>query len=59
MRVIAISLVLLGLGTALMACDAKMSLSDPNDLLPPGDRPARGPGLFTGEDGVFKITLPE
>lgn len=58
MRLIAISFVLIGLGFGLMACDAKMSLSDPNDLLPPGDRPARGPGLFTGEDGVFKVTLP-
>jgi hypothetical protein len=41
----------------LAACGIEPQPSDPNLLLPPGDRPARGPGLFSGEDGVFTIPI--
>jgi len=58
MRRILVTLFILGIGAAVAACD-NAKLSDPNDLLPPGDRPARGPGLFSGEDGVLTIPLPE
>lgn len=40
---------------SLAACGLETQRADSDSLLPPGDRPARGPGLFTGEDGVFTI----
>lgn len=57
MRVLLLAIGLIAAATSLAACGIEPEPSDPNQLLPPGDRPARGPGLFTGEDGVFTIPI--
>ena len=53
-------LIVLLVSTALLslaACGLETKPADPNALLPPGDRPPPGPGLFSGEDGVYKIII--
>jgi len=52
-----IVLLLLAGTVGLAACGIETKPADPNALLPPGDRPPPGPGLFTGEDGVYKIII--
>jgi hypothetical protein len=56
MRSAALALALLLVMLGLSACGA-IKPSDPDDLLPPGDRPARGPGLLSGEAGVLTIPI--
>ncbi len=55
MRTWLFAILLIAMTAGLTACSLEWQPSDPNLPLPPGDRPARGPGLFTGEDGVFTI----
>ncbi len=52
-----IALLLLTATLGLAACGIETKPADPNSLLPPSDRPPPGPGLFTGEDGVYKVIV--
>ncbi len=57
MRSLLLILCLFAAGTALSACGLTSKPADPYALLPPGDRPAPGPGLFSGESGSYQITV--
>ncbi len=57
MRTVIIPFLVLATAFGLTACGLQVKPADPNALLPTSDRPPPGPGLFTGEDGVFKIVI--
>ncbi len=57
MRVLLFAIGLLATAGGLAACGIEPQPSDPNMLLSPEDRPMRGPGLFTGDDGVFTVPI--
>jgi hypothetical protein len=54
-RSVVLALSLIAAAAALAACGLSTKPADPYALLPPGDRPPPGPGLFTGEDGVYRV----
>ena len=55
MRMIILALALLTVGFGLAACNRQPA--DPNALLAPSEKVQRGPGLFTGEAGEYKVIL--
>lgn len=57
MRILLLVMIATAAIGGLAACGFETKKADPNLLLPPGDRPAKGPGLFTGEDGVWTIDI--
>lgn len=58
MRTRLLALVLLTAAASLSACGIETTPSDPEALLPPGDRAQPGEGLFTGEKGYLEV-LPD
>lgn len=56
MRAVLLVLCLMASAAAPTGCGLTTKPADPYALLPPGDRPPPGPGLFTGEAGMYKVT---
>ncbi len=55
MRLATFIVLLAAFGVA--ACGLETRPADPNMLLPTSDRPPPGPGLFSGDDGIFTIPI--
>jgi len=55
MRSLIVALTLLAVGLGLAACNHQPG--DPNALLAPSEKVQKGPGLFTGEAGEYKVIL--
>ncbi len=55
MRTVLLAFCLLAATAALTSCGLSTRPADPYALLPPGDRPPPGPGLFTGEAGMYRV----